>query len=118
MKRFESFDGVGERRREPQQVLWDHQRVIGCGGVVLHDRREDAATVRALANMLHTVKMRRGQGLVFALVNNDDTMDLGFTGKLYSNPVLATWAVDQLLRLLEHLPDHPEGRNWEDVLQR
>lgn len=107
-KKFESVPGKRERRSpNAQKILWEREPIAGCQPTDLYDRRVDPATLRALTNMLHSVKTHQGQGLVFGILNDDGTVDLGFTGKLFDSPVLADWISRRLCELVRQLPDHP-----------
>lgn len=116
-KKFESVPGKDERRQKKlvQKILWERERVHGCQPDDLFDRRVDPATLRALSNMLHSVRTHKGQGLIFGILNEDGTVDMGFTGKLFDSPVLADWITRRLCELVRQLPDHPA---CEDNLQQ
>ena len=107
---YKSINGVGNQG-SVQKIIWDREDLIGgpdIAGLPIDYGRPDAATVRALINMLDSVKTFGGRGLIFAVVNNNSTLDLGATGGFYDSPILAQWAVSRLHRLIEHVPGHPD----------
>ncbi len=108
---FKSIDGRPDRREPSEQrIIWDREPLVGCSHQDIFDRRADPATLQALLNMFHGVRSQGGQGLVFALINGNGTMDVGSTGVFYDSPILTRWAVDRLENLLCSLPDHPDRR--------
>ncbi len=106
---FKSIDGQSDRRAPGEQkIIWDREPVIGCARQDVFDRRADPATMQALLNMFHTVRAQGGQGVVFAIMNANGTMDIGSTGVFYDSPILTRWAVDRLENLVRSLPGHPD----------
>lgn len=104
--KLDHHDGYEDRRQGDPSVYWVNEQVPGrCQP---NERRLDADSRRVLTNLLKLVYSRDAVGLVFGVLNQNGTLDIGMSGKLYDDPVLVKWVAHRLDELARDLPNHPD----------
>lgn len=109
MSSLNSIEGKDNRRVAAPSLLWIREDVPSERHV--HDRRLDSDSLQVLTGLIKQVMSGECHGIVFAAVSQAGTVDLGASGVLYRDVVLAQYVIDRLRRIVTELPNHPDGVN-------
>jgi hypothetical protein len=74
--------------------------VPGVGGLV--ERRLDRAGAESAIHLSKKLMRGDASGMLFALLRDDGSIELGFSGSLYDNPTIAAGVASQVLNVATH----------------
>lgn len=104
-----SFLSEREKRKDPQRLIWiaPQTACLNPHSIKIVERRRDSDALLVLAELKRLVVKGDSTGMMFAICNSRGRIEMGMTGTLVDNPILASGVASRLTALVEGWPNHP-----------
>lgn len=98
-----------EKRQASQRLLWiaPTEPVLHTPTIMVKERRLDRDGANAAIELARMIQSGKSVGLIFGVLNADGKIELGCSGTLYDNPLIASGLAADLRALIDGWRAHP-----------